>query len=231
MRNTSKILVIIGVVAAVAIIATVIKLGKGGGDYSSNIAPTHQDQSAQAPQVGANPTSKIQHIVRPATQPIQPRPSPVVTGATNGNSTPAKTAPGLITDWEEKVDGIISPEGDEKEKAQKLIDIFPHLPADGQEEVAHHLSNLVADEDYAPLSNFATNSALPEAVLDVFVEDVFNRPNSVKLPVLLDIAQDPQHPRAAEAKDVLELFLEEDFGSDWTKWQAKMAQWLKDNPD
>jgi hypothetical protein len=154
----------------------------------------------------------------------------VVAGATNGNPMPPPT-PGLITDWEEKVDGIISPEGDEKEKAKKLIDIFSHLPPEGQEEVAHHLSNLVADEDYAPLSNFVTNSALPEAVLDVFVEDVFNRPNSIKLPLLLDIAQDPQHPRSAEAKDVLELFLEEDFGSDWTKWQAKMEQWLKDNPD
>jgi hypothetical protein len=89
----------------------------------------------------------------------------------------------------------------------------------------------VADEDYAPLSSFVTNSTLPEAVLDVFVEDVFNRPNAVKLPLLLDIAQDPQHPRASEAKDVLELFLEEDFGNDWTKWHAKMDQWLKDNPD
>jgi|ERR1051326_297166 hypothetical protein len=231
MRNTSKVLVIIAVVAAVAIVATVIKLQKGAGN-SFNITPTNEDQSAQAPQmVDANPTSRIQHIVRPTPQPGQSRTSPVVTGATNGNPMPLKTTLGLITDWEEKVDGIISPEGDEKEKAQKLIQIFPNLPPDGQEEVAHHLSNLVADEDYAPLSNFVTNSALPEAVLDVFVEDVFNRPNNIKLPLLLEIAQDPQHPRAAEAKDVLELFLEEDFGNDWTKWQAKMQQWLKDNPD
>jgi hypothetical protein len=136
-----------------------------------------------------------------------------------------------MADWDEKVSDVLGAEGDEKDKAKKLIDLFPQLPPEGQEEVAHHLSNLVADEDYAPLSNFVTNSALPEAVLDVFVEDVFNRPNAIKLPVLLDIAQDPQHPRAGEAKDVLELFLEEDFGSDWTKWHAKMEKWLKDNPD
>jgi hypothetical protein len=230
MRNISKVLAVIAVIAAVAIIATIIHWGNGG-ENSSNIAPTNEDRTVQVPRVAdANSTSSTKQIVQ-VTQPIQPRPSPAVVGATNGNSMASKTTPGLLTDWEEKVDGIISPEGDEKEKAKKLIDIFPHLPPDGQEEVAHHLSNLVADEDYAPLSNFVTNSALPEAVLDVFVEDVFNRPNSIKLPLLLDIAQDPQHPRAAEAKDVLELFLEEDFGSDWTKWQAKMEQWLKDNPD
>lgn len=158
-------------------------------------------------------------------------PNPTGSQATNENPMPPKTTPGLIANWDDKVNDILGAEGDEKDKAQKLIEMFPHLPPDGQEEVAHHISNLVADEDYAPLSKFVTNSALPEAVLDVFVEDVFNRPNSIKLPLLLDIAQDPQHPRAAEAKDVLELFLEEDFGSDWTKWHAKMDQWLKDNPD
>jgi hypothetical protein len=230
MRNTSKVLAVIAVIAAVAIIATIMHWGKGSGNYS-NVAPTNDERTVQASQMAdANPTSSIKHIIHPRPTAQAPQTS-AVTGATNANPMPPKTTPGLITDWEEKVDGIISPEGDEKEKAKKLIEIFPNLPPDGQEEVAHHLSNLVADEDYAPLGNFVTNSTLPEAVLDVFVEDVFNRPNTVKLPLLLDIAQDPQHPRAAEAKDVLELFLEEDFGSDWTKWQAKMEQWLKDNPD
>lgn len=228
MRNTSKVLVIIAVIAAVAIIATIARLGKSGGDSSSNVGSTNEDRTVQAPVAETNPGSK--QVVR-VTQPAQPRASSAITAATRTNPISSKATLGLITDWEDKVDGIISPEGDEKDKAQKLIQIFPNLPPDGQEEVAHHLSNLVSDEDYAPLSNFVTNSALPEAVLDVFVEDVFNRPNSIKLPLLLDIAQDPQHPRAAEAKDVLELFLEEDFGSDWSKWHAKMDQWLKDNPD
>ena len=30
---------------------------------------------------------------------------------------------------------------------------------------------------------------------------------------------------------MLELFLEEDYGANWGQWQAKMDQWLKDNPD
>ena len=35
----------------------------------------------------------------------------------------------------------------------------------------------------------------------------------------------------AEAKDLLELFLEEDFGNNWGQWQGRMQQWLQDNPD
>jgi len=229
MRNISKILAVIAAIAAIAIIGTIMRWGKGGGNSVGS--QTNDEQTVQTPE-GAErgSTSAAKQIVR-ITPPIQPRRGPTVAGATNENPMPPNATAGIIADWDEKVNDILGPEGDEKEKSKKLIDLFPHLPPEGQEEVAHHLSNLVADEDYAPLSNFVTNSALPEAVLDVFVEDVFNRPNNIKLPLLLDIAQDPQHPRAGEAKDVLELFLEEDFGSDWTKWHAKMEQWLKDNPD
>lgn len=230
MRNSSKILLVIAAVAAIAIIASVMKLGKGGGS-STVVPPTNDErivQAAQPPE--ASSTSKIKEVVQVLPRAVQPTQAPVIARANENPGTP-KVAPGQMADWDEKVSDVLGSEGDEKDKAKKLIDLFPQLPPEGQEEVAHHLSNLVADEDYAPLANFATNSALPEAVLDVFVEDVFNRPNAIKLPVLLDIAQDPQHPRAGEAKDVLELFLEEDFGSDWTKWHAKMEKWLKDNPD
>ena len=35
----------------------------------------------------------------------------------------------------------------------------------------------------------------------------------------------------AEAKDFLHLFLEQDYGSDWDRWQAGVEQWLKAHPD
>jgi hypothetical protein len=230
MRNTSKILAVIAVIAAIAIIASVMKLGKTGPN-STAVPQTNDNQTIQPPELTeGSSTPPIKHVIR-VTQPVPSNQRPVIASATNENPMPPKVAPGQLADWDEKVSDVLGAEGDEKDKAKKLIDMFPHLPPEGQEEVAHHLSNLVADEDYAPMSSFVTNSALPEAVLDVFVEDVFNRPNAIKLPLLLDIAQDPQHPRASEAKDVLELFLEEDFGSDWTKWHAKMDKWLKDNPD
>ena len=109
--------------------------------------------------------------------------------------------------------------------------MFLTLPADGQEEVAQHLANLVPDQDFGLMHPYLTNSSLPEDVLDVLLDDVLNRPNSLKLPALLDMARSPQHPKAAEAKDFLELLLDEDYGDDWEKWQTKMNEWLKENPD
>jgi hypothetical protein len=138
----------------------------------------------------------------------------------------------LITNWEDRVEQILgNDDTDEPQKAKQMLQIFPRLPEDGQVEVAQHLSNLVSDEDYAGLAALTADGSLPEAVLDVLLSDVLNRPNSLKLPLLLDIAKSEQHPKAAEAKDLLELFLEEDYGKDWNKWQAGVQQWLQNNPD
>jgi hypothetical protein len=137
-----------------------------------------------------------------------------------------------VPDWEEKVDAILTADNDtDSQKAKKMLELFPLLSGDAQEEVAHHISNLISDEDYAAFGNYLTNKSLSEDVLDVLLEDVLNRPNSIKLPMLLEVARDPQNPKAAEAKDVLELFLEEDYGNDWAKWQVETTKWLKDNPD
>jgi hypothetical protein len=112
-----------------------------------------------------------------------------------------------------------------------MADVLPLLPEEGQVEVAQHLSNLVADEDYGLIAGFVTNGMLSEDALSVLVADSLNRPNSVKLPLLLDVARDPKNPKAEEAREILELFLEENHGDDWAKWQAGVQQWLKDNPD
>jgi hypothetical protein len=141
------------------------------------------------------------------------------------------TATNLMSGWEDKVDEILGSTSPDTDKAKQMIEMFPTLPADGQEEVVRHLTNLLPDQDYGLMRSFLTNASLPENVLDILLGDVLNRPNSLKLPALLEVARNAQHPKAAEAKDFLQLFLEQDYGSDWDKWQAGVEQWLKANPD
>jgi hypothetical protein len=137
----------------------------------------------------------------------------------------------VVTNWEDKVDEILGAEVEDPEKAKRMVDLFPSVPEDGQVELAQHMSNLVPDENYASLAQYLTNAAYSEQVLDVLLADVLNRPNGIKLPALVDVASNPQHPKAGEAKDILELFLEQDYGTDWATWKTKVDQWLKDNPD
>ncbi len=220
MSKFATILKVVGVMAVVVLVGIAVGwLGSRGG----------QEPNTKSPAATSRPSDLI-----PAAPPAPvatPPPAPAAS-LTNANPAPrALIATNLLTDWEDRVDQILTTDGPEADKAKQMMALFPRLPEDGQIEVAQHLSNLVEDKDYAPLGRFLTNSALPASVLDVLMTDVLNRPNSLKMPLLLEVARDPLNPKAAEAKELLEVLLEEDYGTDWTTWQAKVTQWLKDNPD
>jgi hypothetical protein len=186
------------------------------GVLASNTQPTLQP----APVAGANKSGAAR--IAPAHSPL---------ASSNPAAGQAAASTNLITNWEDKLDEILSGETEDPAKARQMLEMFPRLPEDGQIEVAQHLSNLVPDDEYGSMTKLLANTALPESVLDILLSDALNRPNSLKLPALLAAAQDPRNPKAGEAKDLLELFLEEDYGNDWSKWRDKMGQWLRDNPD
>src|SRR5262245_49846277 len=231
MSRLSKILAGLGVVAAVVLAGAVL------GWWGSR-APRPGPGSPPSAQTPATPV--IAEANPPnATKAKPPRDFRKRSRPKQGSGTTLAPIFGSATnapaEWEDKVDQILTTDGKDSDKAKQMLEMFPTMPEDGQEEVAQHLSNLVADEEYTPLGlgKLLTNASLPESVLDVLMGDILNRPNSTKLPILLEVARTPQHPDAEEAKDLLELFLdpEQDYGTDWTKWQAKMDTWLKENPD
>jgi hypothetical protein len=220
MSKLSKILVAVAAITGVAVVGILLLRPPVNGPESDAQASF----SEPTPPDSAETNSSSFFTKRGRRQPAQASAGGQSLGVSD-------TATNLITAWEEKVDDILGSTNSEPDKARQMLELFPQLPAEGQVAVAQHLSNLVPDQDYRLLHASLTNTALPEEVLDVLLDDTLNRPNSLKLPALLEVARNPQNPKAAEAKDFLELFLEEDYGNDWDKWQASMDQWLKDNPD
>ena len=154
-------------------------------------------------------------------------------GNTNGaTATNSVTGTNQIVNWEEAIDEILRDEKSEPNaKAKKLLEMFPRIPETGQAEAAQHIANLLADEDYAPFAAYFTSTNTAVEVQEVIMADLLGRPNSLKLPVLLEAARTPQHAKATEAKELLELYLEKDYGPDWEVWQKKLEVWLKANPD
>jgi hypothetical protein len=227
MRPFAKFLTLAGVIVAVIILG--VALGWFGVakheaknpvppvPISNHVPQSNNPETHISPGRSAHPPSNATlPVVANTNKPLSTNPAPATT---------------TIADWEDKLETILAAEGDDRDKARQMLQMFARLPEDGQVEVAQHLSNLVADEDYAQLKKLLVDAKLPEEVLDVLIADILNRPNSVKLPTLLEVARNDQHPKAGEAKDLLELYLEEDYGQDWNKWQSKTEQWLKDNPD
>lgn len=137
--------------------------------------------------------------------------------------TPRAPAP----EWEHKIEQIIGAKIGETEAAQALINMLPTLPPEGQSEAAEHISNLILDPEYKRVLPLVKNPALPEEVLDVFMTDLMNRDDAVKLPALLEVAKLPNHPFQEEAKTDLELFLDDDHGTNWPKWEAAMKEYLQ----
>ena len=222
--------------SGVAVVAVVVLIGVAVGWFGAS--PGDSKQSNPSVNPATEKGSAASNPARPET-----KSPPAVSRKSPGNGLPAtKTAPqtvaapppgGYITNWDDRLETILNSDGSETEKAKQMIAMYPRLPDDGKVEVVQHLSNLLEDKDYkdSGMGDWLKDPATPEDVLDALMADALNRPNATKLPLLLDIAKDPQHPKAEEAKDLLELYLEEDYGSDWSKWQAKTDEWLKQNPD
>ncbi len=227
----SKLL--IGVIVLVAIIGVGVGVGLLAGRSPSHpasgtitaadnstpqtsVIPTH----ATPPPQDTLPEVTNSSLVVPRIPIVQP-----------GNLSAGTNAAAGTNDWEEKIDDIVGSDDPDTNKVAKLFALFPKLPPDGQEEAAQHLSNLVDDEEYGPLGDMLKNDKLPEGVLDELLADVLNRPNSLKLPTLLTVASDPNHAKHDEAKDLLELYLGEDYGSDWNSWGQHMTNWMQQNPD
>jgi hypothetical protein len=170
--------------------------------------------------------------------PARPAPAPAIPPASTASIPAPAVVPavpdvtGVLTNWEQRIDGILGDDQtDEARKASDLLAIFPNLPEDAQIEAIQHISNLLPDEAYSSLTPMMTNSLTSEHVLEVLLTDALNRPDNLKLPVLLQLARTPDHPKAAEARDILEVYVDDDLGTDWAKWEAAVQNYLRENPE
>jgi hypothetical protein len=185
---------------------------------------TRPPQSAEPAPVGSTTddnTSKP--AAAPSPGPIQP---------VTANASAGPTASGMtVVNWQDQIGDILASDSDTSNKCSDLFHLFPRLPESGQIEAAHHLSNLVDDENYASLGKILTDPTTSSNVDDVLMLDVMNRPSHLKLPTLLQIASNPGHPEAADARSKLAMYLEDDYGTDWYLWQNKINDYLTNNPD
>jgi hypothetical protein len=161
-------------------------------------------------------------------------PPETMTTTTVPATKPGKTQPGQtagekpveIPVWEQKIDQVLRSNVNETATAQILISMLPSLPEDGQVEASHHISNLLADKDYNSVTPLLVNPSTPQPVLSVLMTDLMNRGDATKLRALLEIAKVPNHPMHDEAASDLQIFLGEDFGTDWAKWNAALERYL-----
>ncbi len=145
-----SVLALVGVAVVIVIAGFIISRRNNSspspGEMVSrtNPGPEARDSTNKGPTLPQHP--------KPPYRPSEPSPftNPVIPSPPNQN---------LITNWEERLDAILTAQDkSDPDKAKELIEMFPNLSPEAQEEIAHHISNLTPDENYAPLGRFLTNS-------------------------------------------------------------------------
>jgi hypothetical protein len=167
---------------------------------------------------------------------LSPEPPPLVVGAEakppaaraekseKPEEMPKQGEPAL---WEVKIDEALRSNAEPATIAKVLLQQVPSMPGPGQLESARHIANLIADQDYLSVMPYVRNVQLDPGFQEVIVAESLNRPDAVKLPVLLAAARTPKHPMAETAKSTLSFLLDANFGEDWGKWEAAVKEALQ----
>ncbi len=129
-------------------------------------------------------------------------PEPAATHPAVGGVAPEHSPVSSVTDNVAQIDT------DELDIGQleRLLAALPSQSLDRQAETLQHLANLVEDAAYAPLATWTADARTPAPLLEILMEDLFNREDETKLPIFRSIADNPAHPFQSLAVDVLEIY-------------------------
>lgn len=178
-------------------------------------------ESGEAPATVAPPAAESATPSRAATR------VPEARQVTVGKAAPERQMPALEK-WEARVESVVQSGAAEAEIASELITLFPTLPEAGKVETARHICDHVPDGDYDRMRALTLDAALPEPVLEVFYDDLGSRDEPLKLPVLLQMAQDEGHAFQAQALEDLGLALDAEHGGDFTRWAQTLSTYLRE---
>lgn len=133
--------------------------------------------------------------------------------------------------WDKQIDAILESKGTDAEIADKLLALYPQLPTNSQADLFLEITPRVSNQDYSKLSTIVTNATTPEDVIDELLNDLIDRPDKLRMPVLLDLARTKDNPKSEDAHDLLEVILGEDYGEDWNTWSKKISEWISTHPE
>ena len=157
------------------------------------------------------------------------RPFPAEAVAADGAAAQADADEAMdppIEPWEAAINQILESDEENQQVAMRLIALAPTLPPDGQVEAVQHMVNLTDDDNYQSAAAMLLNPATSEDVAEVIYSDVLNRPNNVKLPVMVSILRTPGHRLREETLSTLQIFIGEDLGENPEAWNAAVQNYL-----
>jgi pimeloyl-ACP methyl ester carboxylesterase len=177
------------------------------------------------------PSTNPPPILLPVAPPVAESARPAGPPAAAATPDPALALNAGPAEWEQQLDDVLLSNDDDNTKADRILALIPTAPPDAQVELSQHLVNMVRDDHYDGAAQMLTNATTPSAVSSVLMNDLLNRNNTLKLPMLLAVARQDVHPLKDQAREMLELLIQEDNGTNWDQWGASIDTWLQNNPE
>lgn len=105
------------------------------------------------------------------------------------------------------VDGWMEarPAGVSIKDAEDFRKAFARVPDESREECLHRALNLIPDENALLLAGVLLDKSFGKDVLEAVFNDILNRDDSAKLPILKNLYRDRTHPCWADAAWILDV--------------------------
>jgi hypothetical protein len=104
---------------------------------------------------------------------------------------------------------------------------FSKLPAETHAAAARQMVNLVPDGAFDGMLRILLNPKTSTEAKGIIFQDVMIRPDALRLPALLEVMEQTEHPHAKDARYTLGTILGGDWGTDYKQWRARVDTELR----
>lgn len=168
----------------------------------------------------------------PADSPAPPMDTPLAPVADKPPAPQPTADPARVAQWEETISNALADDSiSNQEAVKRLLALSYNTKVDEQIrlDALEHSLNLSEDEEFGTILPLLKDKNTPVEMLDSALNDLYNRGDRVKLESLLEVAKVPDHPLHEDAVELLEFYVDENFGDDWNAWTDALNTYFADN--
>lgn len=130
--------------------------------------------------------------------------------------------------WAQAIDDVLrDANSDVNDKSRRMLQMLPHLPPVLQAEAAQHLVNFATDSTPENVVEPLLNVKTGDSAQGVLLLGLLQRADTIRLPALLRIARNRDHPKHGDALRYLHFLLETTDPADSAAWESRIDARLK----
>jgi hypothetical protein len=224
-----------------ALVALVVAAGTVSWFFSLNVKPTHgtradhpelpQQHSKEAPDANEVAQPEVAVKRKEIKGDVVSSPTTALPSLPKGLERPVISGLQLHPEplpWEIQLKEVKSRGLDPTGAAKAILGLLAYLPEEALETAVQEAMEQIPDQGWRAVAlPLLLNPQTHGRVQSVLFADMMERPKTVSLPSLLEVASTPAHPLAAFALDDLKLFLGENFKVEDTTSET-ILQFLKE---